>query len=64
MSQTEILKALALPPHYLRAVQHLQRTEKMTMREILRNAISTEVLYDKYGVDGVVAKYREVPTCE
>jgi hypothetical protein len=41
MSQNEILEALALPPIYLRAVQHLRRREKMSVQEILRNAIDT-----------------------
>jgi len=64
MSQTEILKTLALPTDYLRAIQHLMRTENMSVQEILRNAISTEILYDKYDVEGVVARYRKVPACE
>jgi hypothetical protein len=63
MSQSEILETLALPPHYLCMVQHLMRTEKMKLRDILRNTLSTEAMYRPID-DAAIAEYRKTLRCE
>ena len=62
MSQSDILETLALPPYHLRAVQHLMRTEQMSLRDILRNTLSTEAMYRPIDA-AAIAEYRKNLKC-